>query len=1501
MDLMILIGQKNTLAKYMILSGADNRPPMLDKDLYDSWKSRMELYMQNKENGRMILESGRQGSFTSGTSGTRANISETDGNNSGQQRVVKCFNCQGEGNGKVLNEEELEFLADPGIAEGPAAQTVITHNATYQADYLDAYDSGYDDFSTAKAVLMANLSSYGSDVFFEDINSSSQQDAMILSVFEQLSNQVTNCNKVNKDNLIANESLSAELERYKEKETNVISIADSEETLMLEEESRSKMLLKQSDPMVLKPKVNIKPINYAELNRLSEDFGKRFVSQQELSDEQALHPNTDQSASLPVKIEALQELPKTYKQLFDSIKLSRKDFCHNSIKNDLRKFKGKDIVDNAAQASNATFITLGMYKLDPVTLASKEKNNRETHIYYLKHTIEQAALFREIVEQSKSLNPLDSASYSACKITATNKVPLREPIPLKVVAQEYVVTKVYTRRPKVVQIILWNLDSGCSKHMTGDRSQLTNFIYKFLDTVKFDNDEIAKIMGYGDYQIGNIIILKVYYMEGLGHNLFSVGSQETNLYTLSIGDTMTSSPICLLSKSSKTKSWLWHRRLSHLNFSAINHLARHGLIRGLPKLKFEKDHLFLACAMGKSKKQSHKPKSEDINQEKLYLLYMDLCGPMRVASVYRRKYIFVITDDYSRFTWVKFLALKDEAPDFIIKRNRTLVEAIRTMLIFAQAPLFLWAEAIATVCYAQNQSIIGRHHEKTPYELLHDRKPDLSHLHVFGALFYPNNDSENLGKLQAKADIGIFIRYAPKKKAYRIYNRPPGLQCMTPVTANSRLVTNLISQQPYTLPPRNDWDRLFQPMFVEYFNPLTIAVSPILVADAPKAIDLAESPMSTLIGQDAPSTNKVMLIKLKWIYKVKTYEFGRVLKNKARLVAQGFMQEDGIDFEESFEPVSRIEAIYIFVANANNKNMMIFQIDVKTTFFNGELKEEAMPIEKHLNTVKQIFRYLKGTIKMGIWYSKDTEAKYIALSGCCAQILWMRSQLTDYGFQFNKILLFCDNKSAIALCCNNVQHLRAKHIDVRYHFIKEQVENGIVELYFVQMEYQLAEIFIKPLPRERFNFLIEKLEESCRPSLLNKSNLILNLSLRRKGLRLENATGDSILRRLKENLHFRLSWMIWLSLRAILYFSPLRMYQRVPSQDFDEHPIDKDIVSFFKELGHTREIKSITDGMYYKKNVDYVELLWEDFTYQIDNRDHKKKEKMYYPRFTKVSIHYFLIKDKIPASPKLSIVPDSLEEPIRKSKRVNRPTKKSTNAPTTGVFIRDTPMMSVSKKNEKGRDKDDSNNNNDSSTKGNDQESDSGDDNTQSDKEKGLDSEHETEENETGFEYDQEDNEEEVEDDEEENYTSIADEDETNGESKVENKAEGDEDKAMDYTTNQFEDDMGERLNEPVNTDEGFIQKEGTDVEMINIQQGNESLEIILNQVIEDAHVIISTVSKKTEVPVTNSSHLSNLASKFLKFSNIPHTDVEIVSLIDVHIYHEVPGNQTPTLLTVPV
>ncbi|GJR93777.1 retrovirus-related pol polyprotein from transposon TNT 1-94 [Tanacetum coccineum] len=248
----------------------------------------------------------------------------------------------------------------------------------------------------------------------------------------------------------------------------------------------------------------------------------------------------------------------------------------------------------------------------------------------------------------------------------------------------------------VVQIVLWYLDSGCTKHMTGNRSRLRNFVKKFIGTVRFENDHFGAIMGYGDYVIGDSVISRVYYVEGLGHNLFSVGqfcdsdlevafrkhscyvrdvdgvellkgSHGSNLYTISVEDMMKSFPICLLSKASKNKSWLWHRRLNHLNFGTIIDLARKDLVKGLPRLKFEKDHLCFACQLGKSKKYTHKPKYENTIMEVLHTFHIDLCGPMRVQSINGKKYILVIMGDYSRFTWVKFLRSKDETPEFVIK------------------------------------------------------------------------------------------------------------------------------------------------------------------------------------------------------------------------------------------------------------------------------------------------------------------------------------------------------------------------------------------------------------------------------------------------------------------------------------------------------------------------------------------------------------------------------------------------------------------------------------------------------------------------------------------------------------------------------------------------------------------------------------------------------------------------------------------------------------------
>ncbi|GKE40782.1 retrovirus-related pol polyprotein from transposon TNT 1-94 [Tanacetum coccineum] len=290
-----------------------------------------------------------------------------------------------------------------------------------------------------------------------------------------------------------------------------------------------------------------------------------------------------------------------------NVSLQEKDLVITALKNDLRKLKGKASVDNVVTKHT---ISLEMLKIDVEPINPRLLNNRTAHSDYLKHTQEEAAILREIVEQGKSQNPLNNSLDSACKYKRIQEllIIIRQTCPsINNSSDKLVAVTPNNKDKRVIQIVLWYLDSGCSKHMTGDRSQLTNFVNKFLGTVKLGNDHVAKILGYGDYQIGNVTISRVYYVEGFGHNLFSVGqfcnsnlevacrqhtcfirnlegvdlltgSQGNNLYTLSLRDIMTSSPICLLSKASKTKSWLSHRRLSHLNFGTINHLARHSLV-----------------------------------------------------------------------------------------------------------------------------------------------------------------------------------------------------------------------------------------------------------------------------------------------------------------------------------------------------------------------------------------------------------------------------------------------------------------------------------------------------------------------------------------------------------------------------------------------------------------------------------------------------------------------------------------------------------------------------------------------------------------------------------------------------------------------------------------------------------------------------------------------------------------------------------------------------------
>ncbi|GJY69980.1 retrovirus-related pol polyprotein from transposon TNT 1-94 [Tanacetum coccineum] len=1368
--------------------------------------------------------------------------------------------------------------------------------------------------------------------------------------------------------------------------TNPIVISDSEETLILAKESRSKMLLKQQDPIMLEKKVNTTPIDYAVLNKLSQDFKTRFVPQTELSAKQdfwsknSVNSPEPTLSSRPTKVEVPKELPKLSRDLFNTFnqylvdelsevqnvfhqmeqavqqhRLESKTFevKMNQVLNEnerlLEQVLSKDIVNiimnSSVDNSNVnvrecekclkletelqtdfikkeiydklfkSFTTLEKHCIslevdsqlnqeifqrdNPV---SNQINQKSVEISDLNASLQENVLVitalkddlrklkgKAIVDNNITKHPsdpemlkidvepitpkqykdhslqaiqriirfgkhqhsrLNANSKLKCvklgnpcpltKITTTTEVPHRKPTTLENETPKPVVTLVYLRKPRKSKTNVPVSKSKVFKSVSANKKEpskswgsiVSDVPSSSLDecrssklfsgTVKFGNDYVAKILGYGDYQNGNVTISRVYYVEGLRHNLFSIGqffdsnvevafrqhtcfihnlegvdlltgSRGNNLYTLSLGDMMASSPICLLLKASKTKSWLWHRRLSHMNFGAINHLARHGLVRGLPKLKFEKDHLCSACAMGKSKKKPHKPKSKDTNQEKLYLLHMDLCGPMRVASINGKKYILVIVDDYSRFTWVKFLRSKDEAPDFIIKflkmiqvrlkvpvrriridngtefvnqtlreyyekvgishetsvarspqqngvverRNRTLIEVARTMLIYANALLFLWAEAVATA-----------------------------------------------------SDIGIFIGHAPTKKAFRIYNRRtrritekihvdfdeltamaseqsssgPALHEMTPATISSGLVPNPPPSTMFVPPLRNDWDIFFQPLFDELLTPLPSVDYPapevvVLINEVIVLVPAVSTgpPSSTTVDQDAPSSkvpsdqssssdfihtimhpdqqisepnrkwtkdhpleniigalerqvstrmqlheqalfcyynafltavepkmykdaltqscwieemqeelnefeclevwelvprpNKVIVITLKWIYKVKLDELG-----------------------ESFAPVARLEAIRIFLALAAYMNMVVYQMDVKTAFLNGNLREEvyvsqpdgfvdpdnpnhvyklkkalyglkqaphawydmlssflisqdfskglvdptlfihkegkelllvqayvhdiifaastpelcdlfakimsskfkmsmmgkisfflrlqifqyprgifinqskyaleslkkyvfdscdpvdtpmvekskldedkegkavdpshyrgmivtllylttsrpdlqfaicmcaryqARPTKKHLHAVKRIFRYLRGSVNQGLWYPKDSSIALTAFADADHAGCQDTRRSTSGSMQFlgDRLVSWSSKRQkSAAISSTEAEYIAiSKHIDIRFHFIKEHVENGVIELYFVNSEYQLADIFTKPLCRERIEFLINKL------------------------------------------------------------------------------------------------------------------------------------------------------------------------------------------------------------------------------------------------------------------------------------------------------------------------------------------------------------------------------------------------------------------------------------------
>nr|GFA74208.1 hypothetical protein [Tanacetum cinerariifolium] len=394
---------------------------------------------------------------------------------------------------------------------------------------------------------------------------------------------------------------------------------------------------------------------------------------------------------------------------------------------------------------------------------------------------------------------------------------------------------------QLVEIVLFIVDSGCSKHMTGNLKLLINFMEKFLGTVKLGNDQIAPILGYRDMK-------STCFIHDLKGDDLLTGSHGTDLYSITLHDTNCPNPICLMAKATSSQAWLWHRRLSRLNFDTINLLSKNDIMVGLPKLKFIKDHLCSSYELGKAKRKSFHTKLTPSSKRQLQLLHMDLCGPMRVASINGKRYVLVIVDDYFRYTWTHFLRSKDETPKVLIDFLRLVQRGLQAQKGFiTKRPLLEHLNKMALskdeTVHFQNRSLLIPRHEKTPYHIINDRKSSVKFFHIFGSLCYIVKDGENLGKIKEKGDECILVGYSTQSRAYRVFNKKTKV-IMEYFHVNfdelPHMASDHISSNPApeyrTATTLNELDLLFSLMFDELLNGSSNVVTKsfaISSADAP--------------------------------------------------------------------------------------------------------------------------------------------------------------------------------------------------------------------------------------------------------------------------------------------------------------------------------------------------------------------------------------------------------------------------------------------------------------------------------------------------------------------------------------------------------------------------------------------------------------------------------------------------------------------------------------------
>ncbi|GJT90449.1 retrovirus-related pol polyprotein from transposon TNT 1-94 [Tanacetum coccineum] len=881
---------------------------------------------------------------------------------------------------------------------------------------------------------------------------------------------------------------------------------------------------------------------------------------------------------------------------------------------------------------------------------SKSNTNSKSFEALQQHAINLELALQQCQEQIKN----DKAFKENTKMPMAVPISTREP---ERIMNQSAATPL---KRTLVEIILFIVDSGYSKHMTGNLKLLSNFVEQFLGTVKFGNNQIAPILGYGDLVQGNVTIKRVYYVEGLNHNLFSVdqfcdvdlevafqnsicyirdlkgndlltGSRGTDLYCITLQDTSTPNPICLMAKATSSQAdgenidkmkekgdacifvgystqsrayKVYNKRTSviletiHVTFDEMPLMASdHVNSEPIPSCStpaLEQDSL---CPETQSQENVPQATKTVTTSNELDFLFSPMFDELLngTSPVVSKSFAVNATDAHD-------------------KRQQQNITQSTTTTVAADTPPLNIQTTLETTKQVPTQAP-----PVTSTENINQAETNKENAHVEEDKFI------NIFSTPVQEQGETSSRHVNSSNMHTFYQRHPSEHRWT----KDHPLEQVIGNPSQTIRLRRqleiDGEMCMFSLTVSRTEPKNIkeamADSAWIKAMQEELHQFDRLDVWELV--DRPLCKNV--INMKWLWKNKRDEENTIIRNKAHLVAKGYGQQEGNDFKESFAPVARLEAEEVYVNHLEgfvdpyhpdqvyhlkkalyglkqaqrawydelskfllskrlskakyaqeilkkhgltscdsigtpmatkhldadlsrtpvNQTKYHSMVDVLMYLTSSRpdivhatcycARYQVRPTEKHLAAVKRIFRYLNNTINMGLWYPKDTlvseghrfrtnyffrfritglvdskkstyggiqfldgdklvswsskkqdctsmslaEAEYVSLSACCAQVLWLRTQLTDYGFHFDKIPMCCDSKAAIAISCNPVQHSRTKHIDVRYHFIKEQVENGIVESFFIGTEYQLADLFTKALPEDRFKYLVRRLGMRC--------------------------------------------------------------------------------------------------------------------------------------------------------------------------------------------------------------------------------------------------------------------------------------------------------------------------------------------------------------------------------------------------------------------------------------